>query len=89
MTPSPLRFLRNWLMSLKRGIPHTLSSKGGYRDRICKPFRSPGIDTEESIPPAYVAWRAGTTNGVVVPALQAGNPFLGSLKGLQTQQYAS
>ncbi len=24
-------------------------------------LRSPGIDSEESIPPAYVAWRAGTT----------------------------
>ncbi len=40
---------------------------------------------EESIPPAYVAWRAGTTNRVVVPARQAGNRFLGSLKGLQIQ----
>jgi hypothetical protein len=35
------------------------------------------------IPPAYVAWRAGTKNRVVVPARQAGNRFLGSLKGLQ------
>jgi hypothetical protein len=41
------------------------------------------MDSEESIPPAYVAWRAGTTNWVVVPARQAGNRFLGSLKGLQ------
>jgi hypothetical protein len=24
-------------------------------------LRSPGIDSKESIPPAYVAWRAGTT----------------------------
>jgi hypothetical protein len=32
---------------------------------------------------AYVAWQAGTTNRVVVPARQAGNRFLGSLKGLQ------
>jgi hypothetical protein len=38
---------------------------------------------QESIPPAYVAWRAGTSNRVVVPARQAGNGFLGSLKGLQ------
>jgi hypothetical protein len=37
---------------------------------------SPGIDSEESIPPASVAWRAGTTNRVVVPARQAGNRFL-------------
>jgi hypothetical protein len=31
------------------------------RARICKRLRSPGIDSKESIPPAYVAWRAGTT----------------------------
>jgi hypothetical protein len=39
---------------------------------------------QESIPTptAYVAWLAGTTNRVV-PARQAGNRFLGSLKGLQ------
>jgi hypothetical protein len=37
----------------------------------------------ESIPPAYVAWRAGMSNRVVVPACQARNRFLGSLKGLQ------
>ncbi len=40
-------------------------------------------ETQESIPSAYVAWRAGTTNRVVVPARQATNRFLGSLKGLQ------
>ncbi len=50
---------------------------------ICKRLWSPGIDSEESIPPAYVAWWAGTTNRVVAPACQAGSWFLGSLKGLQ------
>ncbi len=50
--------------------------------RICKRLWSPGIDSEESIPPAYVVWRAGKTNRVVVPAREDGN-FLGSLKGLQ------
>ncbi len=35
------------------------------------------------MPPAYVAWRAGTSNRVVGPARQAGNWFLGSLTGLQ------
>jgi hypothetical protein len=40
---------------------------------------------QESIPLAYVAWQAGTTNRVVVPARQAGNRFLGFLKGLQIQ----
>jgi hypothetical protein len=36
---------------------------------------------QESIPPAY--GRAGRIKRVVVPARQAGNRFLGSLKGLQ------
>ncbi len=38
---------------------------------------------QESIPPAYVTWQACTTNKVVVTAHQAGNRFLGYLKGLQ------
>jgi hypothetical protein len=41
------------------------------------------MDSEESNSPAYVAWRAGTTNRVVVLTRQAGNRFLDSLKGLQ------
>jgi hypothetical protein len=40
-------------------------------------------EAEESIPPAYVTWRAGTSNRVVVLARQAGNRFLGSLKCLK------
>ena len=36
--------------------------------RICKCLWSPGIDSEESISPAYVAFEAGTTNRVVVLA---------------------
>ncbi len=48
------------------------------------PLPEPGFDSEESIPPAYLAWRASTTNRVVVSLrLQAGNRFLGSLKCLQ------
>ncbi len=43
----------------------------------------PGIDSDGPIPPAYVAWRATTTNRVFVQARHAGNRFLGSLKGLQ------
>ncbi len=31
-----------------------------YRVRICKRLRSPGIDSKKLIPPAYVAWLAGT-----------------------------
>jgi hypothetical protein len=54
-----------------------------YRTRICKRLWSSGIDSEESITTAYVARRAGTKNTVVVPARQAGNRFLVSLKGLQ------
>jgi len=42
------------------------------RARICKPLRRPGIDSEDSIPPAYVGWRAGTTNRVVVLARRLG-----------------
>ncbi len=30
-------------------------------DSIFKLLRGPGIDAKESIPPASVAWRAGTT----------------------------
>jgi hypothetical protein len=37
------------------------------------------LRTQESISPAYVAWRGGTTNRVVLLARQAGNRFLGSL----------
>jgi hypothetical protein len=44
---------------------------GGFlhRARICKRLRSPGIGSKESIPPAYVAFRAGTTDRVIVPGL--------------------
>ena len=31
-----------------------------HRARIFKRLWSPGIDSKEWIPPAYVAWRAGT-----------------------------
>ncbi len=34
------------------------------RARICKSLWSPRIDSEESISPAYVAWRASTTNRI-------------------------
>jgi hypothetical protein len=45
----------------------------GLRTRACKRLRGPGIDSSESIPPA---WQARTTNRVVVPACQARNRFL-------------
>jgi hypothetical protein len=50
---------------------------------------SPGVDSKEWIPPAYVAWRTGLSNRVVVPARQAGNRFLGFLKGLKIRALAS
>ncbi len=59
------------------------------RARICKRFRSPGIDSVESILPAYVAWRAGTSNRVVALARRAGNRFLVSLKGLHIRAQIS
>jgi hypothetical protein len=44
--------------SVHMHITHT-----NTRDGIFKLLRSPGkIDTKEAILPAYVAWRAGTTN---------------------------
>ncbi len=39
--------------------------------RICKRLWSPGIDFEESIPPAYAAWWAGTTNRNAVPGWES------------------
>ncbi len=41
-----------------------------------------------AIPPAYVVWRAGSSNRVVVPARQAGNRFPGSSKCLQIRARA-
>jgi hypothetical protein len=60
------------------------------RTRACtfKRLWSPGIDSEDSMPLAYVAWRVGTTYMVVVPVRQAGNRFLGSFKGLQIRALA-
>jgi hypothetical protein len=50
------------------------------KSRDTVPLRSQGSDSNESIPPAFVAWRTGTSNRVVVPAHQVGNRFLGLLK---------
>jgi hypothetical protein len=59
--------LRSW-----SSINHSILSGGGgcwggsvsesilYRARIFKCLWGPGIDSKEWIPPAYVAWRAGT-----------------------------
>jgi hypothetical protein len=57
------------------------------RARICERLWSPGIDSEESMPLRCLAGR--TTYRVVVPVRQAGNRFLGSLKGLQIRVQAT
>ncbi len=64
----------------------TVNSK---QNPYCKRLWSPGIDSEKSIQTAHVAWRAGTTCRVVVPARQAGNRFLGSLKVLKIRAQCS
>jgi hypothetical protein len=43
-----------WILRERRGEDQE------YRAWIFKILRSPEIDSKESIPPAYVAWRAGT-----------------------------
>ncbi len=68
---------------------HILHVQLFYWARIFKRLWSPGIDSKELIPPAYVAWRAGTTNRVVVQARQSKNRLLGSLKGLQIRTPAT
>jgi hypothetical protein len=71
-------------ISLSESVVRQVSGTFLSRARICKRLRSLGIDSnQESIPPAYVAWRACTSNMVVAPTRQAGNRILGSLKGLQ------
>jgi hypothetical protein len=67
--------------------------------RICKRLRNPGINSKESLPPAYVARPAGTTNRVILTYRQGTcrleesipwNQFLCSLKvhkfGLWTRE---
>jgi hypothetical protein len=49
-----------------------------YRARICKRLRRPGIDSKESIPPAYVACRAGTSKR----GCRTGRPGCESIPGL-------
>ncbi len=69
--------------SLIMGCVQQILKSGQHFDvwaRICKRLGSPGIDSKELIPPAYVTWRAGMSNTVVVPARQAENRFLGLLK---------
>jgi hypothetical protein len=54
------------------------------RARIFKRLWSPEIEIDRNrFPPAYVAWRPGTTNMGWRTGPQAGNRFLGFLKCLQ------
>jgi hypothetical protein len=60
------------LLKCNDDIRYPLHIKESTRARICKRLWSPGIDSEESTPPGYVVWRAGTTHRVAVPARQDG-----------------
>jgi hypothetical protein len=65
--------------------------KGYYTELVfVKVYGAQGNDSEESIPPAYVSRRAGTTyNDIGLPCRgPAGNRFLGSIKGLQIRAQA-
>ena len=67
----PLDFLQNSFLLLcqyscedqecENGSISTLMTNLMHRDGIFKHLRRPGINSKESILPAYVAWRAGTT----------------------------
>jgi hypothetical protein len=61
----------------KQDIQYTLiraiQRRENAQSPYCKRLRSPGIDSEESISPAYLSWRAGTTNGVVLLSRHAKN----------------
>ncbi len=59
------------------------------RARICKRLWSPGINSEESISPAYVAWRASTTSRVSYRPARLENRYLVSLKDLQIRALLS
>jgi hypothetical protein len=88
-------FLRPFDEIWRSALPSGFASAGMdvscavYRARICKRLWSPGIKSDESVPPAYVAWWTGATNRVVVLARRSGNRFLGSLKGLQNTNTGS
>jgi hypothetical protein len=65
--PQIFEKIQNGLSRILRGMGETDSLKKtrSPKSRGTVPLRSPGIDSEESILPAYVALRAGTTKRVV------------------------
>jgi hypothetical protein len=79
----PCDLWRNYWTAYRTCRIRTSYQSGRFRARICKRLWNPEIDSEESIQLPYVAWRAGSTNRVIVPARQAGNRLLGSLTCLQ------
>ncbi len=66
-----------------KAVHKNFGSYTRYRARICKLLRCSGIDSKESIPAAYVAWRAGTTTLFVVPSARLDSCEL--LKSLQNR----
>ncbi len=80
-------YTRPFMVTRQEVLAPTLSStltQHSNRTRICKRLWSRGIDSEESIPPAYVAWRAGTTNRVAAAGRYMYRPAAGweSIPGL-------
>jgi hypothetical protein len=47
---------------------HCTAKRRKVRARIFKRLWSPGINSKELIPPAYVAWRACTITSYLVPS---------------------
>ncbi len=64
--------LQNWAPTESSFISHLcpqltpVFSSLFYLRRYFKSLRNPEIDTKESIPPAYEAWRAGTTTLLLI-----------------------
>ncbi len=71
--------IRAWICNRLRSLG---IDSNGYRIFIFEPEFVNVFGAQESIPLAYVAWLARTSNRVVLSARQAGNRFLGSLKSL-------
>ncbi len=68
----------------------------GYIEKGCTWIEGPSCCSPyftrnqfQGIDAAYVAWRTASSNRAVVPARQAANRFLGSLKGLQIRAQIS
>jgi hypothetical protein len=69
-----------FVLAVRRSQSHHLARSHPEPEFVNDEGAQESIPSKESIPPAYEAWRAGTSIRVVVLAR---NRFLGSLKGLQ------